>query len=144
MMYAADMTRILGAKTGPRGANAQPWAMDVLDLGLDATSWFIARQPAIVRFLEERFGADSDTFALAVHHSVVLEALLRQEHRTIPRVLPGRMENAELLVLTNTADEGVNERHPWLVEYCTEVANQPVAIAPEELARVALTMFAVL
>ena len=114
--------------------------MDALDLGLDATAWFIARQPAIIRFLEHRFGPDSHAFGVAVMRSAVMDAMLRKFYQNVPRVFHGALERAEHYILEESADEDLMDRHPSMVEMCSAVADEPF----EEASRVAFALLTIL
>src|SRR5262245_20774710 len=110
------MTGSICPKTGPRGSNTREWDMNAIDLGIDATAWFVARQPAIIRFLEHRFGPDTHAFGVAVMRTVAIEGMLRRNYQSVPRVFHGAIERAEQLLVGENVDEELMDRHPWIVE----------------------------
>lgn len=112
----------------------------------DATEvgWFAARQPGIVRFLEERLlRGDGDSFGVALEAACRICAVFEtRDGVPPPRVARSLLERAEVAVLAEARHagayaDGCAARQPelcrWLAGY---VADPPVPLTRSESAEV--------
>ncbi len=125
-------------------ARVQPAATDV--------GWFAARQPGVVRFLEERLlTSDGDAFAVALEASWRICALFHERNGLPPpRVTRSLLERAESAVLSEArADshhaDGCAQRQPaicsWLEGY---IGDPPVPLTAAESRRTGTALAAVI
>lgn len=116
----------------------------------DATEvgWFAARQPGIVRFLEERLlHGDGDSFAVALEAACRICAVFEtRDGVPPPRVTRSLLERAEVAVLAEArhagrTTDGCAARQPelckWLAGY---VGDPPVPLTRSESAEVGSTL----
>jgi hypothetical protein len=116
----------------------------------DATEvgWFAARQPGVVKFLEERLlHGDGDSFAVSLEAACRICAVIEQrEGLPPPRVNRSLLERAEVAVLAEArhrglAADGCAMRQPelchWLAAY---VADPPVPLTRAESAELAAVL----
>jgi len=120
--------------------------------GASEVGWFAARQPGIVRFLEERLLLpDGDAFAVALEGAWQIWAVYRRRDGVPPaRVERSLLERAERALTLEaksgwTLDDGCAHRQPalcrWLEAY---VANPVVPLTTDEALRVGMALAAVI
>jgi hypothetical protein len=125
-------------------------AFEAPDIG-----WFAARQPAVVRFLEDRLassvhGADRDAFgafAVALDAARVLAGMFERQHGVPPpRVTQALLELAEEAVIgeAHTHAVGIAARQPALAVWVAGLlAEPPVPLAADEVRIVGTALAAV-
>lgn len=113
--------------------------------------WFAARQPGIVRFLEERLlVGDGDAFGVALEAAwTVCNAFRERERVPPPRVSRALLERAETAVARESAHPGVThdgcaQRQPELCAWVAGVVgNPPIPLGPAERVAVGAALAAV-
>jgi len=119
--------------------------------GASEVGWFAARQPGVVRFLEERLLLpDGDAFGVALEGAWQIWAVFRQRDGLPPaRVERSLLDRAERALLREaqsdwSLDDGCAHRQPalcrWLEAY---VSNPPVPLTVDESIRVGMALAAV-
>jgi len=115
--------------------------------------WFAARQPAVVRFLEDRLasivhGADRDAFIVALDAVRTIHGMFERQHGVPPpRVTQSLLEVAEEAVTgeARTGAVGVAARQPALAVWVAGLlAEPPVPLAADELRTVGTALAAVI
>jgi hypothetical protein len=123
-------------------------ALEAPDIG-----WFAARQPAVVRFLEDRLastvhGADRDAFIVALDAARALNGMFERQHGVPPpRVTQSLLELAEEAVTgeARTGAVGIAARQPALAVWVAGLlAEPPVPLAADELRTVGTALAAVI
>lgn len=114
--------------------------------------WFAARQPAVLRFLEERLAstvhcADRDAFALALDAARALAAMFERQHGVPPpRVTQTLLEAAEEAVIreARACTAGIAARQPAVAAWLAGLlAAPPVPLAAHEVGAVGMALAAV-
>lgn len=117
--------------------------------------WFAARQPAVVRFLEDRLasrlhGADRaafGAFAVALDAARAINGMFERQHGVPPpRVTQSLLEMAEEAVTgeARTGAVGIAARQPALAAWVAGLlAEPPVLLAADELRTVGAALAAV-
>ena len=113
--------------------------------------WFVARQPGIVRFLEERlFGdTDGDAFAVALETALRICRVFEQRDGLPPeRLRRSLLERAEEAVTrearSSTVRDGCAARQPELVRCVAScVANPPVPLRRDETHDVGVALLSI-
>jgi hypothetical protein len=122
-------------------------ALEAPDIG-----WFAARQPAVVRFLEDRLagtaqGADRDAFVVALDAARAIEGMFERQHGVPPpRVTQSLLERAEEAVIgeARTRAVGLAARQPALAAWVAGVlAEPPVPLAADEIRIVGMVLAAI-
>ncbi|HTM18989.1 MAG TPA: hypothetical protein VL172_00720 [Kofleriaceae bacterium] len=117
---------------------------DARDLG-----WFAARQPGIIRFLEQRLGGDADAHGVALLGAWrIHSAFAARDDLPPPRVERSLLDRAAIAVAMESrhgADDGCAARQPdlcgWLVGW---LADPPVPLEASDSARVGAVLAAVI
>jgi hypothetical protein len=128
-------------------------ALEVLDPG--DIGWFVARQPGVVRFLEDRLAsahglnrAAFGAFAVALDAARAIHGMFERQHGVPPpRVTQSLLERAEEAVIgeARTRAVGIAARQPALAAWVAELlAEPPVLLAPDELGAVGTALAAVI
>jgi hypothetical protein len=124
------------------------FAIEAPDIG-----WFAARQPAVVRFLEDRLagatdGADSDAFGVALDAARAIASMFERQHGVPPpRVTQALLERAEEAVTgeVRASALGVAGRQPALAAWVGDLlAEPPVPLRPDEARAVGTALAAVI
>lgn len=115
--------------------------------------WFAARQPAVVRFLEDRLassahGADRDAFGVALDAARAIEGMFERQHGVPPpRVTQSLLELAEEAVMceARTDTVGIAARQPALAVWVGDLlAEPPVPLAADEVRNVGTALAAII
>lgn len=126
-------------------------ALEATDIG-----WFAARQPAVVRFLEDRLahaaqGPDRGAFgafAVALDAARAIHGMFERQHGLPPpRVTQSLLELAEEAVIADvrTRAAGIAARQPALAAWVAELlAEPPVPLVADELGTVGTALAAVI
>lgn len=110
--------------------------------------WFAARQPAILRFLEERLGGGSDAFGVAFDAAWRICRAFRERNGVpAPRATEPLLSKAEKEAYAETAEFasfGWAARQPALCGWIADlVADPPVPLTTSERRTVGLSLAAV-
>jgi hypothetical protein len=116
--------------------------------------WFAARQPAVVRFLEDRLasahGSDRaafGAFAVALDAARAIHGMFERQHGVPPpRVTQSLLERAEEAVIgeARTRAVGIAARQPALAAWVADLLTEPpVPLAADELGTVGTALAAV-
>jgi hypothetical protein len=131
-------------------------ALEALDPGdTGDIGWFAARQPAVVRFLEDRLGrahgpdrAAFGGFAVALDAARAIHGMFERQHGVPPpRVSQSLLERAEEAVIAEarTRAVGIAARQPALAAWVVELlAAPPVPLVADELGTVGTALAAVI
>jgi hypothetical protein len=115
--------------------------------------WFAARQPAVVRFLEDRLAgtandADRDAFMVALDAARTIGSMFEQQHGVPPaRVQQARLEQAEEAVVGEVRGPGfgVATRQPALASWLAGLlAEPPVPLTLAEIRSVGTALAAII
>lgn len=93
--------------------------------------WFAARQPGLIRFIEDRLGHSGDAMAMAVDMCWrVASAFERQRGLPLPRIHNTELEHAELEVVRESQGSlalanGCAHRQPELCRWLEETIASP-------------------
>jgi hypothetical protein len=93
--------------------------------------WFAARQPGLIRFIEDRLGHSGDAMAMAVDMCWrVASAFERQRGMPLPRIRNGELEQAEVEVVRESQGSlplanGCAHRQPELCRWLEEMMVAP-------------------
>jgi len=123
---------------------------DTREPGAVEVGWFAARQPGIIRFLEERLlGGDGDAFGVALVGAWrIASAFEGADGVPPPRVSRSLLDRAAAAVDAETrhgAADGCAARQPELVAWLGGyVGDPPAPISAAEAARVAACLAAVI
>lgn len=117
-------------------------------LGTDDISWFAARQPGIVGFLEHRHGGEADALAVGLAAAWRLARAFEQRAGVPPgRVPRSLLERAELALLAEASARdtgGCAERQPALCQWIgAYMADPPRPLGAAACGRIAFSLFAV-
>ncbi|RMH39491.1 MAG: hypothetical protein D6689_16335 [Deltaproteobacteria bacterium] len=110
--------------------------------------WFVARQPAVVRFLERRCGP-TDAFAVALDAAVRICAAFERAAGVPPPPVPFRLldradDALAIEALGPGAARGLAARHPELCAWIARwVADPPLPLTAAEAGRVGACLTAV-
>ena len=124
-----------------------------VDIETADIGWFAARQPAVVRFLEDRLAstvhdADRDAFVVALDAARAIEGMFERAHGVPPpRVTQSLLERAEEAVLreARTHALGIAARQPALAAWVGGLlAEPPVPLAAGEVRAVGAILAAVI
>lgn len=94
--------------------------------------WFAARQPGLLRFLEDRLGQNGDAMAMAVDMCWrVTSAFERQRGLPLPRIHAEELERAEVEVVRESQGDlalanGCAHRQPELCRWLEAMIANPV------------------
>lgn len=115
--------------------------------------WFAARQPAVVRFLEDRLAgnahaADRDAFTVALDAARAIGDMFEQHHGVPPgRVQQALLERAEEAVVGEIRDPGagITVRQPALSTWLAGLlAEPPVPLTLDETRSVGTALAAII
>jgi hypothetical protein len=115
--------------------------------------WFAARQPAVVRFLEDRLAgsatpADRDAFSVALDAARAIGGMFEQHHGVPPaRVQQALLERAEEAVIgeLRTPGAGMATRQPALATWLAGLlAEPPVPLTLDETRSVGTALAAII
>lgn len=118
-----------------------------------AIGWFAARQPAVVRFLEDRLAghvsaADRDAFTVALDAARAIGGMFEQHHGVPPgRVQQALLERAEEAVISEIRESGVGitARQPALATWLAGLlAEPPVPLTLDEIRSVGTVLAAII
>lgn len=121
-------------------------------LGAPDIGWFAARQPAVVRYVEDRLGgavhgADRDAFVVALDAARAIEGMFERQHGVPPpRVTQSLLERAEEAVIAEARARAVGfaARQPALAAWVAGIlAEPPVPVAADEIRVVGTVLAAV-
>lgn len=93
--------------------------------------WFAARQPGLIRFIEDRLGHSDDAMAMAVDMCWrVASAFERQRGLPLPRIRNAELERAEIEVVRESQGSlalanGCAHRQPELCRWLEEMMASP-------------------
>lgn len=93
--------------------------------------WFAARQPGLIRFIEDRLGHSDDAMAMAVDMCWrVASAFERQRGLPLPRIRNAELEQAEIEVVRESQGSlalanGCAHRQPELCRWLEEMMASP-------------------
>lgn len=111
--------------------------------------WFAARQPGLMRYLEDRLGRDPDGLAIALELCWrVVAAFEMQLNLPLPRLLAGELELAEEEAVRESQGElrlanGCAHRQPDLCDWLAgAIQNPALPLSAESLDVVALAVAA--
>lgn len=115
----------------------------------DEVGWFAARQPGVVRFLEDRL--DADALALGLAGAWQISILFQEDTGVTPgRISSSLIARAELAVVTEAGSRvpvvgGLADRQPALLAWVEELtADPPLVLGPDERREVGLALAAVI
>lgn len=115
--------------------------------------WFAARQPAVVRFLEDRLAgaasaADRDAFTVALDAARTIGGMFEQHHGVPPaRVQQAQLERAEVAVVGEVRGPGAGlaDRQPALATWLAGLlAEPPVPLSAAETRSVGTALAAII
>jgi hypothetical protein len=115
--------------------------------------WFAARQPAVVRFLEDRLAgtaneADRDAFTVALDAARTIGSMFEQQHGVPPaRVQQAQLERAEEAVVGEVRGPGfgIATRQPALANWLAGLlAEPPVPLTLAETRSVGTALAAII
>ena len=124
--------------------------VDAVTPGANEVGWFVARQPGLVRFLEDRCGS-TDAFPVALEAAYRMCASLQDRDGVPPPPIPGALlERAEDSVemesmVPGGASDGCAERQPALCQWVDALLDDPpLPLDPHELRTVAACLATVI
>lgn len=138
-------------QVGERVVAARAEAEPQLEIG-----WFAARQPGVMRFLEDRLGAgapraqgaDDEVLAIALDAACAIAEMFTAQHgRPPPRLSPRALERAEEQALEALAQRrpGYAERQPGLAAWVAGlVADPPRPLSRDQRRALGLSLGAVI